>query len=96
MLAALQRVNQRMPNVEKFTVAVQGGMGEGARNWIALDRRLKGLEAAVDRTNSGASAIEPIQRDETVNVVTPFFSSFIFNIPPKLPSHWNSPATVPP
>ena len=35
-------------------------MGEGARNWIALDRRLKGLEAAVDRTGDSATIVEPI------------------------------------
>jgi hypothetical protein len=35
-------------------------MGEGARNWIALDRRLKGLEAAIDRTGAGATIVEPI------------------------------------
>lgn len=32
MLAAVQRVNQRMPNVENFTGTVQGGMGK-AHPW---------------------------------------------------------------
>jgi hypothetical protein len=56
-LQAAPHIGEKLVSIEK---TVQSGMGEGARNWIALDRRLKGLEAAVDRTGDSAALLEPI------------------------------------
>jgi hypothetical protein len=56
-LQGAPQIGEKLVSIEK---TVQSGMGEGARNWIALDRRLKGLEAAVDRTGDSANMIEPI------------------------------------
>jgi hypothetical protein len=58
-LRAAPQIGEKLLSIEK---TVQSGMGEGARNWIALDRRLKGLEAAIDRTGDGSTIIEPIAK----------------------------------
>jgi hypothetical protein len=56
-LQTAPQIGEKLVSIEK---TVQSGMGEGARNWIALDRRLKGLEAAVGRGGDSAAVIEPI------------------------------------
>lgn len=56
-LQAAPHIGEKLVSIEK---TVQSGMGEGARNWIALDRRLKSLEAAIDRSGDGAAMIEPV------------------------------------
>ncbi|WP_072386109.1 hypothetical protein [Hyphomicrobium sp. CS1BSMeth3] len=54
-LGTAPEIGEKLQSIEQ---AVQGGMGEGARTWAAIEQRLESLEAAVRATD----LLEPITR----------------------------------
>ena len=57
-LSAAPQITEKLQAIEK---TVQGGMGEGARNWAALDERLNKLETAiVGRAGGDADTLDPL------------------------------------